>query len=336
MPIPNVSTLYQRLAKGSEAGHEFARFMNLLLLSEYESQKSNYIITSDASGDYKGVDSIEYRKEIFKEFFRGFQFKFYPGNLTSQHKKDIIKSLENALNNSPHIQEWILVTPEDFQKSQRTWFENVQANYEGDRGWVDIDIGSFHSRFKMTHWGHTKIVELCLRHEHIGRQYFPELFPSQTGILKLATIQIDSQQCNWEKSSNSQYTFYQHFSDDNDTNKITDPVIDFHFKNSTNEIYLLNKIEVVIEKMWSTLKGLPSDEVLRSIGTIEYEVDFNKEINEILLPDPLIFESQKPKRFSIQLTNFTQNCHGNWANIKFWFYFDATTIPTPTITLSFP
>jgi hypothetical protein len=30
MPIPNVSTLYQRINKGSEGGHEFARFMKFI------------------------------------------------------------------------------------------------------------------------------------------------------------------------------------------------------------------------------------------------------------------------------------------------------------------
>jgi hypothetical protein len=34
MPLPKVSTLYQRIKKASEGGHEFARIMNQLLTAD--------------------------------------------------------------------------------------------------------------------------------------------------------------------------------------------------------------------------------------------------------------------------------------------------------------
>ena len=36
MPIPNSATLYQKIGKGAEGGHEFARFIKLLLISGYK------------------------------------------------------------------------------------------------------------------------------------------------------------------------------------------------------------------------------------------------------------------------------------------------------------
>jgi hypothetical protein len=43
MPIPNVSTLYQRISQGAEGGHEFARFIKLLLGTDYSSQRVHFI-----------------------------------------------------------------------------------------------------------------------------------------------------------------------------------------------------------------------------------------------------------------------------------------------------
>lgn len=53
MPIPNVSTLYQRIHPRSEGENEFARFIRLLLIAEYKSSGFKFISESDASGDYK-------------------------------------------------------------------------------------------------------------------------------------------------------------------------------------------------------------------------------------------------------------------------------------------
>jgi len=76
MPIPNVSTLYQRLKKGSEGGREFARIMDLLLLAD--SKENNYPFTTfdDEMGDAFGVDSfgsVGYRDT---KGVLGYQYKF--------------------------------------------------------------------------------------------------------------------------------------------------------------------------------------------------------------------------------------------------------------------
>lgn len=57
MPIPNLSTLFQRINKGSEGGSEFARIMNYLLTAEYRELNYQFIVSSDASGDFMHVDS---------------------------------------------------------------------------------------------------------------------------------------------------------------------------------------------------------------------------------------------------------------------------------------
>ena len=83
MPIPNVSTLYQRIHKGAEGGHEFARFIKLLLSNDYGNQGLKFISESDASGDYKKLDAYIPGDTLFPENITGFQFKFFGSNLNS-------------------------------------------------------------------------------------------------------------------------------------------------------------------------------------------------------------------------------------------------------------
>lgn len=74
MPIPNVSTLYSQIANGSEGGHEFARFIKLLLTADYTARGIEFIAESDASGDYRKLDAYLPGDEEFKEMITGFQW----------------------------------------------------------------------------------------------------------------------------------------------------------------------------------------------------------------------------------------------------------------------
>lgn len=155
MPIPNVSTLYYRIKRGSEGGHEFARIMNHLLSADAKDKGHEYVVTNDASGDYKGVDGI---MKMDDEKI-GFQFKFYPNPMTSGQKSSVIKSFSNARKKFPEMTKWIIVTPEDFDFRMMEWFDSK------------FDGGSI----KCQYWGHTYILDLMLKHLHIGDKYYPEL-----------------------------------------------------------------------------------------------------------------------------------------------------------------
>jgi len=325
MSIPNVATLYQKIAKGSEGGHEFARFVRMLLIAEFNSQKKDFISESDASGDYKKLDAYLHVHEEFRQFVDGFQFKFYPTNLSAGQRNEIQNSIEAALEENQFLQRFILVTPEDFMKEQYIWFDTLKSKYENSY-WAGNDDLSVKCNFKLDHWGHTKLVELSLKHDHIGVHYYPELYPFGVGKFKLAQVTLTG----WIRSKHNINGYYlpPHPSNNPQT---TDPVFDFQFKNSTGEIHLLHKIEIHIEEVWTVLKGFSADELLKSIGTIEHEVDFTQPINTITLSDPLIFPPKTPKRFKLQLKNF--NPPGNWVRLKFWFYFDEITIPTDTFSL---
>ena len=332
MPIPNISTLYQRISNGSEGGHEFARFVRMLFNADYEAQGVRFISESDASGDYKKVDAFIPGDIDFPNNIIGFQFKFFPSKLSSTQKQEIVRSIETAIKENEFIQELILVTPEDFMKEQQEWFDSLKEKYE-EVYWGDSNGLYRKCKFELIHWGHSKIVELSLKHDHIGSHYFPELFPNGKGKMKLSKIGIDEQLSLWGKSEHSKNGYYQISLRDNDDKRTTDPVFDFQFKNSTDEIHLLNKIEVHIEEVWTTLRGIPIDQFLRSVGTIIHKMDFDKPVNTINLPDPLIFEKNSPKRFKLQLESFSNRCPGNSAKIKFWFYFDEITIPTDSYTM---
>lgn len=155
MPIPNVSTLYEKIYKGSEGGQEFARVINLLLIAESRNQDFQLIDSSDASGDYKGVDSIILRKDQNI----GVQYKFVPVPLSSNHKREIRKSLETALNKFPEMNKWILIIPYNPSQYTHAWLDGLSKEYE-----IEIEC-----------WGHLRILELMLKYPHIAQNYYPEL-----------------------------------------------------------------------------------------------------------------------------------------------------------------
>lgn len=333
MPIPNVATLYQKIGFGSEGGLEFARFIRLLLSAHYDSLGINFVSESDAAGDYKGIDAYTPGDVDFPQNIDGYQFKFFPNKMSSSQKNEIIISIERAINHNLFIQKFILVTPEDFTKSQQAWFESIKQRYEDD--YMLESNGLIRScKREIIHWGHSKIVELSLKFDHIGSKYFPELFPVGVGKFKLASFKLDVINSRWIQSSHHKYGYYQDFRDDR-KDLTTDPVFDFHFTNSSAEIFLLERIEIHVEDIKAQLNGFSANQLLKSIGTINHEMNFSEPINFILLDDPLIFEAQRPKRFKIQLTSFVKKCPGNYAVIKFWFHFSNYSISTDLIRLSF-
>src|ERR1700752_5343322 len=116
MPIPNIPTLYQKIGSGSEGGHEFARIVKLLLHADCTVKGITLFAESDASGDYKKLDAYYGTDKYFEPLITGLQFKFYPAKLSLSQKKQITRSIDVALQENQFIQEFILVTPEDFMK----------------------------------------------------------------------------------------------------------------------------------------------------------------------------------------------------------------------------
>lgn len=334
MPIPNVSTLYQKLGKGAEGGLEFARFIKLLLISEYKNSETQFFSESDASGDFKGLDAYSIEANKPEGLLDGFQFKFYPAKLNLNQKNEIIKSIEKAIDKNTLLEQFILVTPEDFMKEEQEWFERIKDKYSRQNT-IHIE-GLFTCQYESTfiHWGHSQILELVLKHDHIGIRYFPELFPVGVGKFKLAKTRIDTNISSWhtsEKDNNS----YRLGSPESDKLQTSDPVFDFHFVNNSDKVFLLNSIEIHILRVTTLLNGFSADKLLKSIGCLEHRIDFNKPINTIELDDPLIFEPKKPMRFNIQLTDFTNDCPGNSVKMKFIFCFDDTCLLSNEFYLGF-
>lgn len=334
MSFANVATLYQKIGKGAEGGHEFARFIRTLLIADYEHKGKAFISESDASGDYKNVDGYSPGGDPVEALNTSYQFKFFPSKLSTKHRAEIKQAIQNALSENKFIGEFIIVTPEDFMKEDQNWFDNMRKIYE-KRYQIDIEgWGIQLYQFSLTHWGHSKIVELALKHEHVGRQHFPELFPFDRGKFRLVHASIDCKNSNWFPFENNQYGYSQghHNSRENLT---SDPVFDFHFTNNSSEILLLKRIEIHIESVTSKLKGIPAEYFLESIGTIEHRLNFHEPVNSIDLDNPMIFSTGKAMRFNVQLNQFTKDCPGNCARIKFWFYFNNYSLPIESFYLSF-
>lgn len=335
MPIQNVSTLYQRIQKGAEGGHEFARFIRSLLYAEFSSLKTHFVSESDASGDHKKLDAYLQNNGSISEMITGFQFKFYPANLSSNQKAEIIHSLEAAREANPLMKEFILITPEDWHKEQLSWFDKLKSKHEGVYE-VEYDGILFFS-FSLAHWGHSKIIELALKHDHVGSYYFPELFPIGVGKFKLSMSRMEHKFCGWQSYSSGSKDYYLDSILELDLKKTSDPVFDFQFKNSTNEIHLLNRIEIHLEeqKVMPSISGFPPEQFLRSIGILEYKLDFSKSINTLEFSDPVIFSPNSPTRFHLQLKNFNKDCPWKKVGITFWFFFDELTLPSDKFSLTF-
>ena len=83
------------------------------------------------------------------------------------------------------------------------------------------------------------------------------------------------------------------------------------------------------------MKGLTSDKLLKSLGVIEIEVDFENKLTKHQLDDPLIFDIKSPQRFKIQLKNFVENCPVNCVKLFLRFNFSEHSIKTKELYLSF-
>ncbi len=257
----------------------------------------------------------------------GFHFKFYPNNISQNQKREIAIAIEKSLATNALIQELIIITPEDFLKEQMLWFEGLKDKYLASKKSSDNLVN-----FKLTHWGHSKIVALALKHPVIGKHYFPELFSSGVGTLKLSKASIDGTSSAWLPSKHQINGFYQV---NTSPQLSSDPIFDIHFKNSSPDLQLLTKIEIRIDEIWTKLRGIPPNQFLHSSGTLKFEIDFKKPINTLEFPEPLIFPANLPKRFKLLLKNFTKNCPGNNVRLQFYFFFDEETISTSHFYLAF-
>ncbi len=347
MSLPNVSSLYQRIAKGSEGGYEFARIINQLLIAD--SKERNYIAEtySDASGDYKGVDCILKHPLRYSTNYgySGVQYKFYPSPLSAKHRLDIKESLKKAIKCFPQMGYWIIVTPEDFQKSDMEWFDELRKEHEFKLNFfeqakrIKIDQNEIQAPpfLKIYHYGHSMLMSLFIQHPDIAKFYYPEFYIGEIGNLVLSHTSIDSVNTNWSKTDDPYYLVQEGLK--KGELKSSELVFDFLFANNTANIDHLHQINIVIENVWTEIKGLNSDEIIKSIGTISVDLDFTKQINTVDLNVTeggyLVFYPNKSRRFMIQLNRFAKNCPGNMAKLHFEFLFDNQTIQTHTYTLDF-
>jgi len=331
MPIPNVSTLSKRINKGSEGGNEFARIMNLLLIAECKECSIDFVTFSDSQGDYRGVDSYAHKWGIHYE---GFQYKFYSCPLSSNHKSLIKKSLEGALEKFKELRSWVLVTPDNFGMGDMEWFEQLKDKYEFNPSIAESVEGK--TPFRIKHWGHNKIIALFLNHPQIGNRYYPELFSNvHLAKLYLVKIGVDSRYCNWSRSENNKFLFRQKNTVYPREGQTSDVVFDFQFINDAEKIYLLNSIDIQIIRTWHEIRGLPADKLLKSLGLLEIEVDFNKKTTTYEFGNPMIFHPKTPERFGVQLINFVNHCPDNSCEmlIRFNFNDGSFSIETGVITL---
>jgi|GEM_PF-2654553 len=163
MSIPNIPSLSKIIHQGSEGGLEFARIMNQLLFEDSQMYDYHFQSYSDSAGDFKGVDALM-EKGLNKI---GLQYKFFEGN-PKNNKSNLKNSLLNAVESFPDMDEWILVTPDNFTRHGMSWLEEISGLTE----------------IKVKHWGHSEILAFMLKFPQIGKKYYsPQVFRNYNSYL---------------------------------------------------------------------------------------------------------------------------------------------------------
>jgi len=199
MVIRNIAPLTKKIARGAEGGLEFARICRLLMTAEFVGWRKFLWVPDDASGDFKGADGIVFSGTSGEVIgFHSFQFKFVPSPLNASARGQIKASFFNAVKDlaewadSTESVKWILVTPEDIQKGDADWLFQL--------GESAVKSGLMPKGLVVEHWGHTRLIELCLKHMHLGRQIFPDLFVHEAGEVAIIGLAIDHRLCQWKLS----------------------------------------------------------------------------------------------------------------------------------------
>lgn len=345
MSLPNVPTLYQKIGRGARGGHEFAMLINLLLRAEAKDLGAKAIISSDRAGDFKGVDCIIETRMSYrsKHDFTGFQYKFCASPLESTDKAIIKKSLQNARKKFPEMSQWVLVLPDDLNKHDMAWFTSLAKEFHYRLPLEDLlkhddkrkPVKSIN--FDIYLMGHISILEMMLKHSHVGRRYYPELFTKNEGKLILDKISVNTKRTNWINTADQNTFALRTYYDK--SRKSNELVMDFQFLNNSSDTHLLKEIKIRIIKVWSSLKGLCPDIILLSSGEIEFEINFKKKINKIIFEEivggPIVFRPKAPIRFGLHLLKFTDKCPGNNAILQFEFVFDSQKLTSDLITFDF-
>ncbi|RZL04047.1 MAG: hypothetical protein EOP36_01810 [Rubrivivax sp.] len=171
--LPEVRSLSQILPSGAEGGKEFSRIIDILIFYSKSSTGITTRLFSDKSGDYYGLDSFHEEYKGSKATV-GYQYKYYPSPLSSDHRQEIEKSLQTAARgkNESKIKKWILVTPDDLSQS-------AQRKSGGDVSWFEKLKEKLNIDFEIEHWGHRKLQALFLQAPNLCLYYYPELVPEK-------------------------------------------------------------------------------------------------------------------------------------------------------------
>jgi len=168
--LPEQKSLYQILPKGTDGGKEFSRIVDLLIFHEGRRSGRSTLLFSDAAGDYRGLDSMSGDASLRREGATGYQYKFYPSPLSSEHRRSIEESLLRSAGSAAELKlkRWVLVTPEDLLES------STKAG-GGDVSWFQGLRGKHSLKFELEHWGHKKLLGLFMQTPFLCLYYYPDL-----------------------------------------------------------------------------------------------------------------------------------------------------------------
>ena len=167
--LPEVTSLWEILPKGTEGGKEFARIVDLLRFHEGRRTSKDVTIFSDVAGDFMGLDGFEKTGKRIT----GFQYKFFPSPLSNAHRSDVEEAIlqHKESYRKSKLAKWVLITPQDLVESGTrkgggdvTWFEGLKQKHK--------------LPFAIEHWGHRHLQALFLDDPTLCLYFYPELAPN--------------------------------------------------------------------------------------------------------------------------------------------------------------
>lgn len=167
--LPSTRSLSEILPKGRDGGNEFARIVDLLLFYDARHVGETIDLFSDRSGDWNGLDSFTSGSQRIKGNI-GYQYKFFPSPLSSNHRSEIEAALKKAAaaQKTISIKKWVIVTPDDLSESAR-------KKGGGDVSWFNSLRQRLRTPFEVEHWGHAKLQGLFLQAPALCLFYYPDL-----------------------------------------------------------------------------------------------------------------------------------------------------------------
>jgi hypothetical protein len=128
-----------------------------------------------------------------------------------------------------------------------------------------------------------------------------QMLPLGNGQIEFVSVTIDSKNCAWEVSKESDFAFFK----DDESVKSPFPILNFVIVNNENKMVVLRRICLTVNFLPSGIHGLPQARILKPLAI--YQLQIEGKNNSLLLPNPIQVPSKQAFMFQIELSSKLSN-----------------------------